>query len=77
MKLLHQQARATEPGENGTLPRLQSHRSDFDEDSACGKSSLRNDKPATEAKSGDELDDKAKTSFDDGNEIKFFKSTET
>jgi hypothetical protein len=49
----------------------------LDEDSACGKSSLRNDKPATEAESGDELDDKAKASFDDGNEIKFFKSTQT
>jgi hypothetical protein len=44
----------------------------LDAAAASGKSSLRNDKRATEAKRGDELDDKANTSFDDVNETNFF-----
>ncbi len=49
----------------------------MDAGGASGKSSLRNDKPATEAKRSDELDDKATTRFDDVNEINFLKSTQT
>jgi hypothetical protein len=40
-----------------------------------GKGSLRNDKSATKAGWSDDSDGKAKTGFDDKNEIKFFKST--
>ena len=42
----------------------------------AAKSSLRNEKPATEAKRCDELTDKAKTGFDGRNVEKFLKSTQ-
>ena len=42
----------------------------MDAETTSGKSSLRNAKPASEARRIEKLDDKAKTGFDGGNEAK-------
>jgi hypothetical protein len=49
----------------------------LDTGATSSKGSLRNEKSATKAGWSDENDDKAKTGFDDRNEIKFLKSTQT